>query len=176
MGRRIFLPFAAVIRWPLPLQAHTAVFARSAEPRLALGRISLIHGRISLYFKLGALVVLVRRFELWTSSCGVLCTNQLQPLLLLVVAHLLVVCVVGLFCAPLLLPFFFFLFLLRSARISCLSRTVRGGVSQVALLAQCRWPAVWAAWPRLVSTALCDLQDKGCRAVGSFPKVRSLQI
>ena len=65
------------------------------------------HGN-GLYFKLGALVVLVRRFELWTSSCGVLCTNQLQPLLLLVVAHLLVVCVVGLFCAPLLLPFFFF--------------------------------------------------------------------
>ena len=150
------------------------MFARSAEPRLALGRISIIHGRISLYFKLGALVVLVRRFELWTSSFGVLCTNQLQPLLLLVVAHLLVVCVVALLCAPLLLPFFFlFLFLLRSARISCLSRTVRGGVSQVALLAQCRWPAVWAAWPRLVSTALCDLQDKGCRVV-SIPKVRSL--
>ena len=128
-----------MIRWSLPLQAHTAVFARSAEPRLALGRISTIHGRNSLYFKLGALVVLVRRFELWTSSFGVLCTNQLQPLLLLVVAHLLVVCVAGLLSAPLLLAAslsFFFLFLLRSARISCLSRTVRGGVSQVALLAQ----------------------------------------
>ena len=65
------------------------------------------HGKC-LYFKLGALVVLVRRFELWTSSFGVLCTNQLQPLLLLVVAHLLVVCVVALLCAPLLLPFSFF--------------------------------------------------------------------
>ena len=67
------------------------------------------HGKC-LYFKLGALVVLVRRFELWTSSFGVLCTNQLQPLLLLVVAHLLVVCVVALLCAPLLLPFSFFPF------------------------------------------------------------------
>ena len=152
------------------------MFARSAEPRLALGRITTIHGRISLYFKLGALVVLVRRFELWTSSFGVLCTNQLQPPLLLVVAHLLVVCVAGLLCPTAASLFFFFLFLLRSARISCLSRTVRGGVSQGALLAQCRWPAVWAAWPRLVSTALCDLQDKGCRAVASLPKVRSLQI
>ena len=120
------------------------------------------HGKC-LYFKLGALVVLVRRFELWTSSCGVLCTNQLQPLLLLVVAHLLVVCVAGLLCPTAASLFFFFLFLLRSARISCLSRTVRGGVSQGALLAQCRWPAVWAAWPRLVSAALCDLLEKGKR-------------